>query len=52
LTITELQAVAGGDLLEGAETNALATTLLFMALCPTPLVLGVGAVAALYYAWC
>jgi hypothetical protein len=52
LSDAELQAVAGGEVSGGSEGDALAATLVFMALCPTPLVLGVGAIAVLYYAWC
>jgi hypothetical protein len=49
LTHSELQAVSGGLTIEG---DGPAMTLALMALCPTPLVIGVGAVALLVYAWC
>lgn len=49
LTVPEMQAVSGGELTEG---EAAAITVALMAMSGTPLVIGVGAFALLYYAWC
>jgi hypothetical protein len=49
LTNRELQAVAGGEL---TDAQAAALTVALMAMSATPLVVGVGMVALLYYAWC
>ncbi|HEX7081881.1 MAG TPA: hypothetical protein VF329_12785 [Gammaproteobacteria bacterium] len=49
LTMSELHAVSGGKL---SEPDAAAITVALMAMSPTPLVIGVGALALLYYAWC
>jgi hypothetical protein len=49
LTREELAAVSGGELTEG---QAAAITVSLMAMSATPLVIAVGTVALLYYAWC
>lgn len=49
LSHLELEAVSGSEVLESGPP---VMTLSLMVLCPTPLVLGVGAAALLYYAWC
>ncbi|HEX6997065.1 MAG TPA: hypothetical protein VF322_02910 [Gammaproteobacteria bacterium] len=49
LTSPELDVVSGGGL---SNYEAALITLGLMALSPTPLVIGVGAIALLYYAWC
>ncbi len=49
LTSPELEVVSGGGL---SDFEAAMITIGLMALSPTPLVIGVGAVALLYYAWC
>jgi hypothetical protein len=50
LTRAECQTVAGGDLNDLGYAGVMTLTL--MAISPTPLVFGVGAVALLVYAWC
>ncbi|HEU4619126.1 MAG TPA: hypothetical protein VFV10_13890 [Gammaproteobacteria bacterium] len=49
LTKRELLAVSGGEL---TEAQAAALTVGLMAMCTTPLVVAVGGIALLYYAWC
>lgn len=49
LTNRELQAVSGGEF---TEPQAAALTVALMAMSATPLVIGVGVAALLYYAWC
>jgi hypothetical protein len=49
LTKPELEAVSGGEL---TEAQAAMLTVGLMALGGTPLVIGVGTLALLYYAWC
>ena len=49
LTTPEMGAVSGGQL---TEAEAAAATIALMAVSTTPLVVVVGTLALLYYAWC